>query len=286
MFDILKKYPTKYLILFLGTVLFICCNFESGDKTSDEESTRTKVSPMERLADNKAGNIVRKAIEQAGGWEQWTTKKTLSYTKVMTYFDSTGIVEREVRQVHQYQLRPQLKVRISWEENGDKYTIINNGQQAWKLKNGQQLTKQSDINHAWNSSFGAHYVMCMPFKLTDPGTVLTYEGLDTISNGKVIHSIKTTYKEGAGSSAGYHTWWYYFDRADYSLIANFLDYGDGFSYTQYETFIEQQGIKLNKVRQSYRTNADRDLKYVRTVYKNKVLQFDVELEDTLFEPLH
>lgn len=241
------------------------------------------MSALKRLPDNEAGNVVSKAIAAAGGWEDWAAKKTLSYTKVIQFFDSIGSMEREVRQLHQYQLQP-LKMRISWEEEGDHYTVINNGQQVWKLKNDQSLTEQTDIDQAWNSSFGSHYVMCMPFKLTDPGTVLTYQGLDTLSGGQVVHAIKTTYQEGAGSAAGKHTWWYYFDKDNYSLAANFLDYQDGFSYTQYVAFAEIQGIKLNKERKSYSTNADRDLKYVETVYKNENIQFDVTLEESLFEP--
>lgn len=274
----------KQGIFLLGAILLIGCASEGEDSASDKESIHYEVSPLERLPDQEAGNVVKKAIEEAGGWEKWADKKTLSYTKVIQYFDSMGAMEREIRQLHQYRLHPHLKIKISWEEDGNDYTIINNGQQAWKLKNGQQLTEQSDINHAWNSSFGSHYVMCMPFKLTDPGTVLTYEGLDTLANGQVVHSIKTTYKEGAGSAAGIHTWWYYFDKDDYGLAANFLDYGDGFSYTQYEAFAEIEGIKLNKERKSYSTSADRDLEYVKTVYKNENIQFDVELDNVRFEP--
>ena len=267
----------------MGIFLVIGCKSELNDSSTSKESTLSVLSPMERLPNNEAGNIVKKAIEQAGGWENWAAKKTLSYTKTTQYFDSTGIVTREVRQLHQYKLYPQLKVNISWEENGDKYTIINNGQQAWKYKNRQQLTEKSDLNQAWNSSFGSHYVMSMPFKMTDPGTVLTYEGLDTLANGRVVHAIKTTYEKGAGSAAGMHTWRYYFDKETYSPAANFLDYGSGVSYTQYEAFTDIDGIKLNKERHGYRTNANRDLTYIRSIYKNENIKVDVELDDTLFE---
>lgn len=261
------------------------CQIDKIDTTSkqQEQSPTETTSSLERLPNDKAGEVVKKAIEWAGGWEAWDKKKTLSYTKITQYFDSTGTMEREVKQLHQYQLQPQLKVNMTWEEEGDSYTIINNGEQAWKLKNGKEMKEQADVNHAWNSSFGSNYVMCMPFKLTDPGTVLAYEGLDTLDNGKVVHSIKTDYQEGAGSAAGMHTWWYYFEKDSYAPAANFLDYGNGFSYTQYEAFLEKDGIKLNQRRNSYRTNENRDLKYVRTVYMNEDVVFDKKIDAALFE---
>lgn len=242
------------------------------------------VSPMERLSDNEAGNIVRQAIEEAGGWEKWENMKTLSYTKVIQQYDSTGAKKKEVRQFHQYQLHP-LKIRFDWEDEGDKYTIINNGQQAWKYKNGKEMTEEADVNNAYNSSYGSHYTMCMPFKLTDPGTVLTYEGTDTLPNGQEAHVIKTTYNEGAGSAAGMHTWWYYFDTDTNMLTANLLDYGDGITYTHYDSFADVQGIKLNKQRKSSAANTDKILNPVRSVYLNKNIRFNEELKDSLFEPM-
>lgn len=278
--------------LLSGYCLVICLIFITGCTNDDGvsehvvEASNSALSPFDQLPDNEAGNIVRKAIENAGEWNSWVDKKTLSFTKTTQYFDSTGNMKRELVQLHQYQLQPQIKMRITWQDKGDEYIILNNGQQAWKIKNGQLLTEDSDINSAWNSSFGSQYVMCMPYKLTDPGVVLKYDGLDTLVNGKIVHAIKTTYEKGAGSSAGFHTWWYYFNKNDYSLAANFLDFGNGFDYTQYEAFSENDGIKLNSERHSYHTDRDRDIKYLTSIYKSDNIQFNIKLEDSMFEPMN
>lgn len=278
------RIPILTQFIFLLTILVLCnCQNQEQSPQDQEQSPPPPVASLDNLPDSEAGDIVRKSIDWAGGWDNWTGKKYLSYTKIIQYYDSTGTMERESRQLHRYQLHPQIKVNISWQEDQDQYTIVNNGEQAWKLKNGAQLTEQSDINHAWNSSFGSHYVMCMPYKLADPGTVLTYEGLDTLADGSVVHAIKTTYEKGAGSAAGMHTWWYYFDTDTYRPVANFLDYGDGFSYTHYEAFEVVDGLQLNKERKSYPTNANGDLEYLRTIYKNEDIQFDSQLEVALFE---
>lgn len=281
---LITKKPLTYYSLSLA-VLFVFCQCKMDEKTAKDADTSKSQNntPMARLPNSKAGEAIKKAIEFAGGWEQWQEKKTLSYTKTIQFLDSLGNQEREVKQLHEYQLRPSFKSSISWEDEGDRFQIINNGKQAWKLKNGKVLSSEDDTSSAWNSSFGSHYVMCMPFKLTDPGTVLKYEGIDTLANKQVIHKIKTTYEKGAGSAAGLHTWWYYFDKENFKPVANFLDYGDGFSFTQYESFKEVDGIMMNHVRHSYATNADADLLYLRAIYTNEDIQFNVDFSEELFE---
>jgi len=270
------------LILFVLTLIFTSCN---NKEPKQEMLTNNEVeAPFEQLMlpDTKAGAIVLKAIEQAGGWKQWKQKKTLSYVKRIQYYDSLGNKEKELEQVHQYQLQPTFKAKMSWIENGDLYEILNNGVEAWKLKNGVVLTNEDDKKSAWNSSFGSHYVMCMPFKLADKGTILEYEGIDTLANNQIVHAVKATYEKGAGSSGGLHTWWYYFDKDTYTPAANFLDYGDGYSYTAYVSFIDVDGLKINKQRDGYNTSANRELLDKRTEYINENILFDEVLDEGVF----
>ena len=268
------------LILMLAVVGWYCGAEAPPSEQEAELQVRTS------LPDNKAGDIVRQAIDYAGGWEQWAGKKTFSFFKVITHYDSSRTEKRSLRQLHQYQLTPSFKARMSWEKDGDQYLIINNGQQAWKYRNGELLTDQASQDDAWNSSFGSNYVISMPFKLTDPGVILTYDGKDTLTDGRVVEAVKVEYEKGAGSSGGMHVWWYYFDPGTKDLVANFLDHGDGFSYTTYETFTTVGGIRIHEKRNSYMADAAKEPINLQTVYQNESMQFDAPLTDDLFEPLH
>lgn len=270
---------TKYLIALILMLCVLSCK----DGTRKETTPETAMNPLDRLPDTEAGEIVRKAIEHTGGMDEWQKKKTLGYTKIFKFYDSTGTQLRELRQLHEYQLQPGLKMRISWEEDGNRFAVVNNGSQAWKLKNGEVMTGEDDKNSAWNSSFGSHYVATMPFKLTDLGTNLEYMGLDTLSSGRVVHNVKTTYDKGAGSSGGFHTWWYFFDKDSYGQAANFLDFGGGYSYVVNESFTEVDGIIMNRERKSYKTNAQREPQYLTTAYLYEDYVFDKVLEDDYFE---
>jgi len=167
--------PFRSGIFLLIIFLVISCKNSEKKEGNIEKQVAKDSSQLDNLPKNEAGNIVKESIEHAGGLENWNNKKTLTYTKTIQFVNENGEVEREIKQLHEYKFKPELKVKITWEEDGDKYSIINDSQQAKKYKNGVALEDEESLNSAWNSSFGSQYVMCMPFKLTDPGTVLKYE---------------------------------------------------------------------------------------------------------------
>ena len=245
-----------------------------------EEVDRYKLLP-----DTEAGDIVRKAIAKAGGWDNWKTKENFSFYKKITYLDSIGQIERSIKQKHTYQLKDGFKARLEWKVGEDDMLIINDGTEAKKYKNGQELTDEKSIREAWNSSYGSHYVIGIPYKLSDPGVSLTYEGIDTITLDRPVHSLKVDYAEGAGSSGGMHQWYYYFDIQDYDLAGNYLDYGNGHSITTYEVFEEVSEHRLHNKRFSYISNDQKERVVLRTIYENEEPNFNNELVANTFELL-
>jgi len=249
-------------------------------------SCQAKVEPVamgyDALPDNEAGNVVRKAIERVGGWESWASKDNFSFYKKITHLDSTGTVEKSVRQHHTYNLKNMFKARMEWTIGDDEFLIINNGEEAKKYKNGEELIDDRSKNEAWNSSYGSHYVIGIPYKLTDPGVTLTYEGIDTVILAKPVHSVKVEYAEGAGSTGGMHQWWYYFDEDTYDLAGNFLDYGEGHSITTYEVFEEVEGHRFHNKRFSYIANDQKERVVLRTIYENEEMNFDQVIDKNAF----
>ena len=248
-----------------------------------QNSASVKANPMDRLPDNEAGEVVRKAIDYAGGWDVWDSKKNFSFFKKITQMDSTGAVIRSVKQLHQYNLADQFQARMTWKKDGYNYLIINNGEQAKKYKEGMELTDDKSKNEAWNASFGSHYVISMPYKLTDPGVTLTYEGIDTIVLDQPVHSVKVEYAIGAGSAGGMHVWWYYFDQNTYDLVGNYLDYGEGHSLTTYEVFEDVEGMRFHNKRYSYKSNENRERVQLKTIYENEEMKFDQPFESDAFQ---
>lgn len=241
------------------------------------------ITPMERLPNNEAGEVVKKAIAFAGGWDAWEGKENFSFYKKITQLDSSGAVKRIVKQLHQYDLGDQFRARMTWSMDSSNYLIINNGQEAKKYKEGKELNDKKSNNEAWNSSFGSHYVISMPYKLTDPGVILTYEGIDETVLDQPVHALKVEYAKGAGSTGGMHLWYYYFDKYNYDLVGNYLNYGEGHSLTTYEVFEDVEGMRFHNRRYSYSSNENKERVLLRTIYENEEMKFDQPFTSDLFE---
>lgn len=272
---ILKKSPD---IIFILLVSFLILNCKSDLKKDTTAQLIETASPNL----SEAEKLVNDAISHAGGMENWTSKKSLSYIKNIQSYDSEGNLIRTVAQLHRYQLKPSFKANMTWEQDGNKHEIVNSGEQSWKLVNGKIQDDKASIIIAWNSSFGSQYMVSMPFKLKAPGTILNYMGIDTLSNNRIVHKLKATYEKGAGSSGGMHTWYYFLNTSNYQFEANFLNHGKGYSYTDYETFIEVDGIAITKERKSYASDATMAATYLKTIYRNSNIRFDEELPEDLF----
>lgn len=243
--------------------------------------------PQPGLPAGKAGEVVGAAIEAAGGWSEWKRKTSVDYFKRTIQFDEQGAPFSQQLQRHRYLLSPQFKARIEWEEEGRQIVLINDGEQAFKLVDGQLASAQSDRDQAWNSTFGSHYVFCMPFKLTDPGTELEYVGRRALPDGTEADRIEVNYAPGAGSSAGQHFWTYYFSASDSQLVANHLRHGpspDQNLFTEYGQVREIDGLRLPTIRYSYASDPDQRRLQKLSEISYSEIRFDSVDDQSLFSP--
>lgn len=242
---------------------------------------------MENLSAGAAGDWVRRGIDAAGGWEAWAAKRTVEFRKTTVRFAADGKVAGSVVERHRYRLQPSLGMRIESEREGRQVVLINNGGQAWKFIDGQGATDQAARDQAWNSTFGSQYVFAMPFKLTDPGTVLTDAGPVRLPDGASAHAITASYQPGAGSAAGMHTWTYYFDPTTARLLANHLAFGPqttDYSYTEYADYHTVDGLTVAERRVSYQSNAAAQRLAKTSEITQRDLRFDVPLDESELAP--
>lgn len=265
----------RIAILFLLLPLLACAG---GQQTVPSEPP---------LPDSEAGQIVASAIDFAGGWGEWKSKKSVDYLKRTINFDEDGNQVSDTTQHHRYLLHPQFMARVEWEQDGQQIVLINNGQQTWKVVDGQVASSQSDRDQAWNSTFGSHYVFCMPFKLADPGTQLAYAGERTLPGGESSRRIDITYAEGAGSAAGMHFWSYYFSAEDGRLLANHLRYGpdpDQNTFSIYGNVREIEGLRLATLRHGYASTPEREVLHKTSEISYSDVRFDTVTDPQLFQP--
>lgn len=235
------------------------------------------------LPDDRAGQAVRRAIDQHGGWQAWAAKETIEFDKTTTRYRTDGTIEYVRAQHHRYVLRPELKARIEWEQDGQQIVLVNSGGDAWRIVDGKHADSEQDRNGARNSTFGSHYVFNMPWKLADPGANLAWAGRETLADGTVVDKVRVTYDRGAGDAGGLHTWTYLFDAESGRLTANHLEYEPGkFDYTEYHDDVEAGGLRLASRRLGFEADAKGKLgeRVSEIVYEN--IRFGTAMPEELF----
>jgi len=269
----------------IGLVILVggaCAGREEGGI----EAAEAGASTMDRLPDAPAGDAVRRAIEHAGGWQAWADTRSVDYRKTTIRYTAEGEVEWRRVQRHRYALHPGPKMRIDWEEDGRRIVLINNGQQAWKLVDGELADSQEDRDEADSATYGSHYVFCMPFKLTDQGAELFYEGQRELPDGTLADAVRAEYGPGVGRAGRMHHWTYFFAADDGRLVANHLQYGpepDAHDFTEYVDHSRVGSLVLPVRRYGYQSNAEVErLERFSEIYYEDV-RLDVELDPSLFE---
>lgn len=237
----MDKKIVALLSIFLFSIIFISCNQNKSSGNSDLPVTM----------DDSSRAIIDRAIAYSGGYDAWQKKKTLSFDKKSISYDSTGKMIKEVDQHLDYMMNPEFRAKVTYNLHDTAITLIHDGQKACKMYNGKASSEQKDIDGAWNSCFGSQYVMCMPFKLKDPGIKAEYIGQVTLPDGPPAQLIKTSYMTGAGSNPS-HVWYYYFEPGTGKLLANsFNGKNNYWDYTRYEKFKKVNGLLMPSVRKGY-----------------------------------
>jgi hypothetical protein len=234
-----QKLPPFSAIIIVMIVLSSC-----KQNTADNNNLPVSMDDSSRV-------IIDRAIAYAGGYDAWQQKKTLSFDKKSTTYDSAGNVVRELDQHLDYMMMPEFRAKVTYKLHDTAITMVHDGQKARKYYNDKISNEQKDIDGAWNSSFGSQFVMCMPFKLKDPGIKAEYVGQMTLADSVLAQVVKTSYIKGAGSNPD-HIWYYYFEPGTGKLLANSLNGKDNYwDYTRYEKFENANGILLPSVRRGY-----------------------------------
>lgn len=235
----------SYLVIYSFLVLsFLSC-----------ESNPKSVSIEEEL--------INKCIDAHGGMDKWRTLPSIIYSKSIVLFNSEGLIEKKFDQIHNYKLLPKLSGTMKWTDSIDR-RITYQDEIAYKL-NGNK--KEEPSQSALNTFNSAYYVLNMPWKLKDSSAVISYQGLDTILENRIVHKLKVEYPSINQSDI----WEYYLDQKEYYLVANKVYHGSTISLITNDEFAMHKGLKFNAKRTSYMVDSLGDILYLRAKY---IYEFD------------
>ncbi len=260
--------PHKQSMKYKATLLMLClfCAYCTSPSTT-HSATEVPTDPYAHLTSDEVKRVLTKAMNKAGGLTNWNQIKTLKFKKDYALLFESGEVENAALQTHLYTFQPEQKVGIEWEKEGKKHKISQDGGQPTKKIDGEldPTAKQQSIT---NTVLSATFVISIPFKLLDEGVVLSYDGVDTLADGRKVEVLKAVYNPAqTDTHSTPDTWWHYYDADDFTFVAYMVQHADHFSYVENLSFDEVDGFVFPRERKSYRVDSERNIQYLRATYE-------------------
>lgn len=213
-----------------------------------------------------AEGIVAKAYLAHGGKANWDKIDALNYQKESVVYDAEGTILVKHLQVHRYNFRPNFNATVNWEDGAQSHEIQFTDASASKYVDEELIEDKSVSESAYNSVNAARYTVSQPFKLSDTGVQLTYEGIDELEEGQKVHVVKASYNMENENHTDNDEWWYFFDLDTYLCLATMVHHGTTFSYIKNLEFDRSTNIVFNSHRKGYSVDSARNILYHQSEY--------------------
>lgn len=250
----------KKLIPIILLLITAACS-----SVQQEEPKNTVIKdPYEHIKDGKVKEVLKTAIDLAGGITTWRNLKEIRYRKHSVLYYSDESVESDVIQDHVYRMSPEFEVDISWEKEGERHLLQYTTEGTKKYVN--DTLQEADEESLRQSVMSAIYVLGMPFKLLDQGVRLTYEGL-TDFEGNTAHAIEARYSSDENDNHSTDDlWWYYFEEESSKFLGAMVYHAPTYALIKNLEFDTNTPIQFHKHRKSYRSDSLRNKEYLRAQF--------------------
>jgi hypothetical protein len=221
--------------------------------------------------EQRAEEILEKAIEAHGGQEAWDQLETLKFRKWTKLLREDGSVENETDQLIEFRLKPYFEGTISWTSDSVEHISIFDGSKMKYTMGGNSVQNPDFLNSKKKDFDAAFYVIAQPWKLLeDEGSSLYYEGQKTLATDKLAEVVRVNY--GPEDDV----WWYYFDPISFEMLGNEVQLKDHRSLVENDSMEKTGPFLLYGKRTSYRVGEDGEKLYVRAQYLYS--DFEIKLE--------
>lgn len=131
-------------------------------------------------------------------------------------------------------------------------TVSVNGSSNVPEEISAEMRLERENGMFWRSYFG--YLVGLPMKLTDPGTHIDPQPIETDFMGGAVDAIRVTYDADVGGD----TWYFYFDPSTAEVVGCRFYHDESVNdgeYIVFEGLVEADGLRL-PARRSWYVNAD------------------------------
>lgn len=209
---------------------------------------------VDKNQSNEAERLLESGIEGVGGWDAWTALDTIKFFKTTKLYLEDGGLEDSTYQFHTYIMYPQMKGQYQWLEGDLEYLVKYEDGKVTKTKNGENQKLSNEEEEKLRLGFlGAQFVMCLPFKLKDPGVTLEVNKESEIG-GKKARVLKASYDTKNANHTKSHDWWHYFDPHTYEYLGYKVYHAPTHAKVQNVKTTQINGVTFPTYRKTYRVD--------------------------------
>ena len=158
---------------------------------------------------------------------------------------------------------PDMNGKYTYEKDGAQYRIeYQNDKMTKHINNELQVLSDEEHEKLRKGFLGAQFVMCLPYKLNDPGVVIALDGKSTM-NGKEVDVLKASYHTQHKNHTESHDWWHYINSETGVQEGYKVHHPPTFARVNNVSTTTINGIVFPTYRKTYRVDKDDNQEYVR-----------------------
>jgi len=187
--------------------------------SSAPTATATPVAAaLEQLPNDKAGHLIARAIDAAGGWKQWESHRDVSLISTLSIFDRIGSVVSETILLQRSPLHEGLRTRVESIGLDDEVSLGFDEGNAWMMRDGKAITDALSMAFLRFNAVSSHYWFGLPFILAESPVRLSYLGSEA-ADGRQWEKVRVDFPDRDNAPAD---WMVLYVDADSGLLGRVL----------------------------------------------------------------
>jgi hypothetical protein len=153
------------------------------------------------LPDGRAGEILERAIDASGGWENWKEKRAATIVSTTTISNPAAGTTSETLGLYRFPLHDYGKVRFDSLGLIEAVAVGFDGKDVWLLRDGRPVAEPGNMDVPRFNVVSTAFWFGLPFRLAELPVTITDEGDQTVE-GETYSRLRVTVKEDAPETPG------------------------------------------------------------------------------------
>jgi hypothetical protein len=222
-----------------------------------------QVAQDPHLPDGQAGEVLRRAIDAAGGWERWRNVRDVSYISMMTIVDPGRQVTSDSIGWFMAPLHDGARARMDSLGLPTEVHFGIDAEDTWIVSDGVSVTAPGQLALTRFDMVSSLFWFSLPFRLGEEPATVTYLGEHQGEGGRRWHRLKAEFEARNPGVPG--KWFVLYIDADTGLIDRVHSQLTA-PFLRHELWVGQwldyrdcNGIQKERQRKFFPANADGDI---------------------------